>query len=139
MMPAGVHGASTVSSPDGEPAGVDGVEAVHVLGRVDGHEDLRRVDVLRQRQLHEDAVHVGIRVESVDDAEQLVLRRVSGSVIWRDTKPAFSAAFPFIRTYTSLAGSCADEHDGQARASCPSRAERGGLLGDLRAHDLAQS
>jgi hypothetical protein len=60
------------------------VEAVDVLGGIDGEQHLRGIDVLRQRQLHQDAVDLRVRVETLDDAEQLVLRRLLGSVIWRE-------------------------------------------------------
>ena len=43
------------------------VEAVHVLGRVDPVQDLLAVDVLRQRELDQDAVDRWVGVEPVDD------------------------------------------------------------------------
>ena len=46
-----------------QPPDIERVEAVHVLGRVDGGDDLVCVDLRRQRQLHQDAVDVGVGVE----------------------------------------------------------------------------
>ena len=39
-----------------EPPGIDDMEAVDILGRIDGVEDRLGIDLLRQRQLDEDAV-----------------------------------------------------------------------------------
>ena len=57
----------------GEPPGVDRMEAVDVLRRIDGVEHLLGVDLLRQRQLHQDAVHRRIGVELFDQRHQLGL------------------------------------------------------------------
>jgi hypothetical protein len=48
---------------EGEASGVDGVEAIHILGGIDGCEDFRGIGSGGQRQLHEDAVHLGIGVQ----------------------------------------------------------------------------
>ena len=55
----------------GEPAGVDDVEAVDVLGRVDGVDDGVFVDLFGQGQLHQDAVDAGIGVELLDLGQDL--------------------------------------------------------------------
>ena len=62
MQPSGVQGTSA-GRPVGKPAGIDRVEAVDVLGRIDRGDDLLRVDVRGQRQLHQDAVHRRIGVQ----------------------------------------------------------------------------
>ena len=43
--------------PGGQAAGIHGMEAVDILGRVDRGDHLVRIDLRRQRQLHQDAVH----------------------------------------------------------------------------------
>ena len=58
MTPDGVHGAR-MRAPLHQPADVDRVEAVDVLRRIDGVEDLLRRAAShrrRQRRLHQDAV-----------------------------------------------------------------------------------
>ena len=57
----------------GEPAGVHDMEAVDVLGRIDGRDHLGGVDLPGQRQLNEDSINVGIGVQLADELEQLVL------------------------------------------------------------------
>ena len=49
------------------------METVNVLGRIDGVEHLLGIDLLRQRQLHQDAVHRRIAVELAHQRQQLVL------------------------------------------------------------------
>lgn len=46
----------------GQRADVGRVKAVHVLLQADGVQDALLVDVLWQRQLHQDAVHILIRI-----------------------------------------------------------------------------
>jgi 3-isopropylmalate/(R)-2-methylmalate dehydratase large subunit len=53
------------------------VEAVHVLRRQDALDDGLRIDLRRQRQLHQDAVDGVIGVQPVHQRQQLGLRRVS--------------------------------------------------------------
>ena len=55
-----------------QPTGIERMKAIDVLGRIDGGDDARRIDLRRQRQLHQDAVHGGIGVELADKTEQLV-------------------------------------------------------------------
>ncbi len=45
----------------GEPAGIERMESIHVLVRIDGGDDFLRIDLRRQRQLHQDAVHLSRR------------------------------------------------------------------------------
>jgi hypothetical protein len=63
--------------PEQQLADVDRVKAVDVLAVIDRAENLVLVEVLRQRRLHEDAVHRGIGVELRDEREQLGLRSSS--------------------------------------------------------------
>ena len=70
-------------APDREPADIDRMEAVDVLVGVDRLDAPACVDVLRQRQLHEDAVDRGIGVEP---------RRSAPAVRPRWSRPAACAA-----------------------------------------------
>jgi len=64
--------------PGVEPACIEGVEAVHVLDGLDRPEHGLLVDLLGQRELDEDAVHVVASIQLVEESEQLLLRRVAG-------------------------------------------------------------
>ena len=99
---AGSHTACTAPAPrrrsTSRPALLR-VEAVDVLGRVDRVDDALRVDLLRQRQLHQDAVDRGIGVEPRDQGEQLGLagRRPAGGA--RSSRaPLPRVALPLLRT-----------------------------------------
>ena len=48
------------------------MKAVDILCRIDRADDARRIDLRRQWQLHQDAVHGGIDVELADETEELV-------------------------------------------------------------------
>ena len=57
------------------------MEAVHVLGGVDGAQHLGGIDAVRQRQLHQDAMHRRVAVQAVHQRQQLRLARVGGQVV----------------------------------------------------------
>ena len=71
-QPAGVHG-TRPSAPGRQPSDIDDVEAVDVLVGIDRGQDRGLVDLLRQRQLHQDAVDAVVAVELLDQVEQLGL------------------------------------------------------------------
>jgi hypothetical protein len=48
------------------------MEAVHVLGRVDGLENFFCVDLFRKRKLDEDAVHIVVAIELANEFEHFV-------------------------------------------------------------------
>ena len=97
--PYGVQGRSAVGSPIDELAHVHRMKAVHVLGGIDPIEHLLGVDVLRQRQLDQDAVNRGIGVEPVDDRQQLGLGRCRPEAsIFTECMPASTQAFSLLPT-----------------------------------------
>jgi hypothetical protein len=52
-----------------QPTGVQGIEAVDVLCRVDRGDDFVRVDLRRQGKLHQNAMDAGIGVEARDQPQ----------------------------------------------------------------------
>ena len=58
---------------DCHAAHIDGVEAVNILAVVDGLDNLLLVNMLRQWQLNNEAVDVGVVVELIDTFEKLSL------------------------------------------------------------------
>ena len=95
-------------------AGVDQVEAVHVLFRQDLRQGGVLVQVLRQRQLHQDAVDSGIVIQGVDGGFQLFLggfrRHIDGAGIHAD----FRAAVALVADIDFAGRIVADQDDGQA-------------------------
>ena len=67
------------------------METVHVFFRVDGFGNAFGVDVGGQRQLHDEAVHVGVGVDFPNLIEQISLRNRVGKTKQRGVKPQFLA------------------------------------------------
>ena len=65
-------------TPEVEPPGVHGVNAVDVLRRIHGLDRFRLVDVAGQRQLHEEAVHSVVGVQVCEESQELGLGGVRG-------------------------------------------------------------
>mmetsp|Transcript_9465 Transcript_9465/g.20743 ORF Transcript_9465/g.20743 Transcript_9465/m.20743 type:complete len:389 (-) Transcript_9465:6-1172(-) len=63
-----------------ELSDVEGVEAIHIFVLLDGVEHGGLVDVGGDGQLHENAVHAGVRVQFEDLGHQLLLSNVCGVV-----------------------------------------------------------
>ena len=82
----------------GEPAGIERMEAVDVLGRIDRSDDFLGVDLLRQRQLHQNAVHVPLGIELRDQASSSASLAVAGSLRSNACMPASATAFDLLRT-----------------------------------------
>ena len=82
-----------------QPADIDRVEAVHVLGRVDRLDHRAGADLLGQRQLHQDAVHRRVGIEPRDHRQQFGLGVVSAGrrMVWA-AMPAAPAARSLLRT-----------------------------------------
>ena len=82
-----------------QPADIERVEAVDVLGRIDRVDHALRIDLLRQRQLHQDAVDRVVGVELRDQRQQLGLagRRRQAVLEARDARPR-CVALPLLRT-----------------------------------------
>jgi hypothetical protein len=113
--------------PEREPADVVGMEPVHVLGGGDCLDDDTFVDVVRQRNLHEDAVDRLVRVELADQAQQLRLRRGVGQVVAHRHEPALLAGGALVSDVDLRGRVVADEHDREPGATVTLRGEPVGL------------
>ena len=71
-QPSGVQGTKPGSAGH-EPPGIHRMEAVDVLGRIDGLDHGLGVDLWRQRKLHQDAVDLRIGIEPGDQREEFLL------------------------------------------------------------------
>ncbi|KAF1858236.1 hypothetical protein Lal_00014736 [Lupinus albus] len=111
--------------------------AVHVLAGRDGFDDFRRVDVLRQRHLDEDAVDGRIRVQRGDTVEQRLFREV-GLVFFQHRVEAHVAARLDLVAHVDVAGGIvADDDHGQA-GLVAGGGEGGGARGDVGAQLLGK-
>ena len=62
---------------------IDAREAIHILRRLDGIDDLILVNLLRQRQLDDIAINVGVVVQELDHLEHFLLCGSHGKTIHR--------------------------------------------------------
>jgi hypothetical protein len=115
---------------DEQLADVLRMESVDILFRKNVADDRVGIDVPRQRHLHENAVHRGIRVEPLDQGKQFTLCR-------RCRKPDGVPGHPSGLRRLLLGADVrrarpvvADEHDGQAGHDAPRR-QRGHVARDL--------
>ena len=56
---------------NGHTPHIDGMEAVYILAVIDGLNDFLLVDMLRQRQLDDEAVYIGILIQLAHTSKQL--------------------------------------------------------------------
>ena len=111
MTPAGVH----ARKPAHEQAEAFRVEPVDVFGGHDALDDRLGIQVVRQRHLHEDAVHGGIGVQRIDERVELSLRRGRRqSVIEAPDAHLFAVAL--LHSHVARRGGIiADEHHSETR------------------------
>ena len=63
------------------------MEAIHILGRIDGVQDGLRVHPLRQRQLNEDPVDLIRPIEALDEGQEFGRRGRRGQGVCLDLQP----------------------------------------------------
>ena len=101
------------------------MKAIDVLRRIDRADHRVAVERRRQRQLHEDAVDGGIRVELCDERHQLGLRRGGRQLVIANVDVRLARR---LRLAAHVDGRCrivADEHDRERRRDVVIRAQRG--------------
>jgi hypothetical protein len=64
----------------GESADILGLESIDILARIDAVDQRGRADAVRQRQLQENAVHIRISVQAVDQRDQFDLGGRRGQI-----------------------------------------------------------
>ena len=123
-----------------EAANVDGMETVDVLLWADALEDLRLMccNLLGQRQLHEDAVDLGISVERIDLGDELVLRRRLGHLNDFRVDAERLARLVLVAHVDLRSGIRADDDDGKARLHAVLLLQGCGLLLRILAERLGK-
>ena len=125
----------------GEPAGIVRMQAVDILGRIDGVDDGFGVDRFRQRQLHENAVHRGIAVELCDQRQQIGLRDVGGQLVLERGHAGGLGLLVLAADIDLAGGIVADQHHRKARRELMLALDPRDLVGDagakLRCNDFS--
>jgi hypothetical protein len=102
------------------------MKAVDVLARIDSLDHALDVDLRRQWQLHENAAHGSIRVQSIDECEQLRFAYVARQIIGERLHSHAVGRFTFVANIDLRRGVLADEDHRKTR--------RGPSRGDALAH-----
>ena len=120
--------------PDEQFAHVHRVKSVDILIGTNVPNNNVRIHVFGQRHLHQDAVHVGIRIQAINQRQQLVLRRVhrQSKRFSRHTRDLRS--FLFCANIDRAGGVVANQHDGKSR-----RGAARNKLGNVARYFLANS
>ena len=106
------------------------MKAVDILPRRNGFQHPRRIDVLGQRQLHEDPVHGRIGVEGLDQRQQLRFARLRGQIVLDRTEAARLGGPALAGDITLARRVLADENDRETRRQ-PMRDQRARLFGNV--------
>ena len=113
-----------------QPAGVDDVEAVDILVRVDGVEHGGLGDAVRQRQLHQDAMDGGIVVQAPHQREQRFPVRIRRQLVLEGVQPGLDGRPALVADIDLARRILADQHDGEAGRQAVVGFQRGDLAGD---------
>ena len=121
--------------PLGEQARAGGAEPVDVLRRVDRRDHRVLVDLLGERQLHEDAVDGVGFIELGDELEQLVLRRGGAEAVVERAHADLLRLLALVADVDVRGGIVAHQHRREARhVATASGGELPHPLGDPLAH-----
>ena len=114
-------------------ADIDRMERVHVLFGVDRVDDRLLGDVVRHRQLAQDARDLRAPVQLVDQAEQLVLRGLGRQGVFLAVKSALGARFLLV-AHIDLAGGVVAHDDDREPGRDALLFQFRGLVLNARAH-----
>ena len=107
------------------------MKAVGVLLRQDGVKNDLAVDLLGERELHQNPVDPRIAIDLVDQRQQVVLAGRSRQLVVRDIDPNRFAGFLLILDVQVRGRIVANQDRRQARFDAGPRQKRRGVLGDL--------
>ncbi len=119
-----------------QAADVIRMEAVDVLQRIDGFGDAFLGDLLRQRQLHQDAVDRRILIERSDERDELGFRRRRRQVVRERAHPGRVGRSPLVAHVDLRSGVVADQHHGEPGWRMAGRDARRHRLAHLRRQPL---
>ena len=133
IEPTGVHGASARSPIDRRPTLTGWKPSTSFAGSISSS-TLLAVDLLGQRQLHQDAVDVRIGVELGDELEQHLLGRVLGKLVLERLHADLDGLRGLVAHVDLACRILADEHHGEPGREAVLRLEPCHVGGDVGAH-----
>ena len=122
--------------PEGEPPHVLGMEAVHILGGIDGQQAAGGVQPGGQRQLQQNAVHIGAGIQLGNQSKQRLLRGIGGQAIGQRENARILAG-PFLIADIDLrCGVLPYQNDGKSGGAQTVLAAGGDFFLEFGAHGL---
>ena len=122
-------------------ADVDGRETIHILVGRDGVDDLLLVDMLRQGELHDETVDVGVVVEEFNGLQKLGLGGLVAHAVDTGGEPHLVARLLLVGDVGHARPVLAHDYCGQMRCAVPLLGQLAHLVGyfvfDLQGHRLA--
>ncbi|MCY1298164.1 hypothetical protein D9M70_476370 [compost metagenome] len=96
------------------------MESVDVLQRIDRLQHVGFIDMRRQRQLHEDAVHTAVGIEAADKCQQVSFDSVCRQLVFKGTDAAFLSTQHLVAHVDLARRILADQHyrQGRGNAAC---------------------
>jgi hypothetical protein len=119
--------------PGRQPAGIDRMEAVDILVRIDAEQHLLGIEMRGKRQLDQDTVHRGIGIELLDQRQQLGLARVRGQAVLEALHARLARGLALAADIDGGGGVLADQHHRQPGRAARRLAECGNPFGDAGA------
>ena len=116
-----------------EASGIDRMQTIDILCRIDGVDDGLCVQALRQRQLHQNAMHARIGIELCDQRQQIGLRRVRSELV---LERRHARGFGLLRlvAHVDFGGRViAHQHNREARREVMFTLHARHFIGDARA------
>ncbi len=99
------------------------MEAVHILRRIDGGNDLLRVDLLGERQLDQNTAHVLVGIERGDAIEQLCFAGRCRELAIEGAHARFRDGLGFVADIDFARRIISDQHDRDAGHDAPVAAQ----------------
>ncbi len=97
----------------GERPHIEHVQAVNVFERADGLHDDLLLEVVGQRKLHQNPVHLGVGIEFGHQGEQVGLANVDGHVVAKGANAHFFARLLLVAHIRGRVRAVADQYHGQ--------------------------
>ena len=121
---------------DHDPADIDRVKSVHILCGINGEKNLFFIEMSRQRQLHENAVHRRVGVKACNQCKQLRFARIGGERMHIRANADLLACAVLVAHIDLRCGIVADNHHGKPGDLAGFLCKCGNRAADLTANRL---
>ena len=120
----------------GEPPDIHRMKSIDILARIDGVEHGAGIDLLGQRKLHQDAMHILVGIEFRDQRHQIRLRHVLRQLVIERSHRGIDNGFRFRADIDFARRIVAREHHGKSWHKAVLAFQVSRRAGDFRAQVL---